>query len=189
MFTDDLRRIFHPLSMKCGSILKRGPFSPNGLTALSLLVGLGAALTVYLGYLVWGAVLFSLSAMLDFLNGSLARATHREAKFGALFDSVADRIVEITIIIVFALYSKELLLPALLSVSSIMLSSYISKHAEAVGTKNGGGLIERNEKFLFIVIALILNNYAEIILYILSVLVLFTAIHRFFKAYKSLEAN
>jgi len=156
---------------------------------ISLIVGLGAAFAVYSGYLKLGAILLLLSAILDFFNGSLAREINRETRFGALFDSVADRLVEISIIIALAFYSEELLIPGLLSISAILFSSYVSKHAQAVGSKNGGGLIERNEKLLFLIAALVFVDHATTILYILAPLAFFTGLQRFFKSYRELEEN
>ncbi len=83
-----LHRTLRPLVGR----LARTPVSPDALTALRLLTGLGAAscFACGSGYLSAGAGLFLLSMLLDRADGELARRRGRFSRFGGRFDLVAD---------------------------------------------------------------------------------------------------
>lgn len=65
--------------------------SPNALTLLGLLSALGTALTPH-SY--WAIALVALSLLFDGIDGSVAIFQRRESAWGAVLDSVADRISE-----------------------------------------------------------------------------------------------
>ncbi|MBG0827871.1 CDP-alcohol phosphatidyltransferase family protein [Planomonospora sp. ID67723] len=69
--------------------------TPNGLTCLSLALGLGAAVWFAAGQLVAGAALFYLSFMVDCMDGKIARLKGTGTVFGLWIDFVGDRIREI----------------------------------------------------------------------------------------------
>ncbi len=80
-----VRRLVRPLAST--------PVTPNHLTALRLLTGLGAALAVASGDtegLAGGALLFTVSFILDRADGELARLTDRISASGHRFDLWAD---------------------------------------------------------------------------------------------------
>ncbi|WP_271220277.1 CDP-alcohol phosphatidyltransferase family protein [Streptosporangium carneum] len=66
--------------------------TPNGLTRLSLLLGLGSAACFALGQLVAGAALFYVSFMVDCMDGKIARLKGTGTAFGLWLDYVGDRI-------------------------------------------------------------------------------------------------
>lgn len=71
--------------------------SPNLITVISLLVGLGAAACFALGYrwpVVIGAVLLQLSLIIDCVDGEVARATSKFSTLGAWLDASTDRVKE-----------------------------------------------------------------------------------------------
>ena len=65
---------------------------PNGVTALSLLLGLGSIVTAQLGELEFAAWLIVWCGLLDTLDGVVARMLNATSSFGAEFDSMADLI-------------------------------------------------------------------------------------------------
>ena len=72
--------------------LAHTPVTPNHLTALTLLLALGAAWLFAQGTAAaanWGAGLFVLARFLDHFDGELARLTDRKSRFGYYFDYVA----------------------------------------------------------------------------------------------------
>jgi phosphatidylglycerophosphate synthase len=71
--------------------LARTPITPNQITSLSLIAGLGAAWLFALGgnWVHWGAGVFVLAAWLDHFDGELARLTGRTSEFGHYFDHIA----------------------------------------------------------------------------------------------------
>ena len=73
---------------------------PNHVTAASMLLGLAAAAGYASGAprgMSWGAVLFVLSAILDHVDGELARLTGTSSAAGQRFDRVADLVVRFTL--------------------------------------------------------------------------------------------
>jgi len=63
---------------------------PNGLTSLSLLLGLSSIVTVQFGNLEFAAWLIVWCGLLDTLDGVVARLLKATSDFGAEFDSMAD---------------------------------------------------------------------------------------------------
>ena len=66
-------------------------FSPNVLSLMSILAALGFILVIESH---WAIALLVISLLLDGIDGTVAIATEKSSKFGALVDGVADRIVE-----------------------------------------------------------------------------------------------
>ena len=73
------------------NVLARTPITPNGVTAVSIPIGFGAACLLAQGGLHahWGAGLFMVVVWLDHVDGELARATGTSSQFGHYFDHVA----------------------------------------------------------------------------------------------------
>ena len=78
--------------------LARTPLTPNAVTGLSIVVGLGAAwLFAQGGTLIhWGAGIFVVAVWMDHLDGELARLTGKTSAFGHYFDHVAAMINYVT---------------------------------------------------------------------------------------------
>src|SRR4051794_2273439 len=66
--------------------------TPNGLTRVSILLGLGSAACFSTLHLVAGAVLFYLSFTVDCMDGKIARLKGTGTPFGLWLDYVGDRI-------------------------------------------------------------------------------------------------
>jgi len=80
-------------------LLLRLNMTPNGVSVLSLIVGLLAAVYFGLGTywnLIIGAVLLQFALLLDHCDGEVARVAKLGTKFGGWFDGVIDRIREYT---------------------------------------------------------------------------------------------
>lgn len=71
--------------------LARTPIRPNGVTAASMLAGLGAATLFAMGtpFAYIGAGVFVIATWMDHLDGELARMTDATSVFGHYFDHVA----------------------------------------------------------------------------------------------------
>ncbi len=69
--------------------------TPNLLSFVAFLFGIGAAACFLMGdrwWLVWGALLFHLSFVVDCMDGKIARLNGTGSMFGAWFDFIFDRI-------------------------------------------------------------------------------------------------
>lgn len=80
--------------------LVRTPLTPNLITVLAALVGVGGAVLLGLGgywTCLLGAALFVLSTILDGCDGEVARLKFRESKFGYHLDLVLDNVVYVCV--------------------------------------------------------------------------------------------
>lgn len=88
--------IYRPLGFAVALPLSKTPVSPNQITFLSALAGVVGAVFMGLGtyeWLVWGAILYMVSNVLDCSDGQLARMTQRFSRYGRIYDGVADYVV------------------------------------------------------------------------------------------------
>ncbi|MDD4409474.1 MAG: CDP-alcohol phosphatidyltransferase family protein [Candidatus Pacebacteria bacterium] len=187
MFTDNLRKKFSSVSLAAGKTLGGMGLTPNHLTSLCLIFGLGASYAISQGMFYLAIILLLVSGVMDFLDGSVARACNKETKFGGLFDSTVDKLTEILIYIALGLYDPSLLLGSCLAISTFMLSSYISKHAKASGGKGGGGIIERKERIILLVFGMMFIQYMPYILYFIAAFSFITCLQRFYRNYRLLK--
>jgi CDP-diacylglycerol--glycerol-3-phosphate 3-phosphatidyltransferase len=101
--------------------------------------------------LVWGCV------MLDVVDGAVARAGGMATKFGAVFDSTADRLVDAAVFGSIAWYVARhdqpwMLAGCLLCLVLGSLTSYIRARAEGVGLNATVGIAERAERLIIILV-------------------------------------
>jgi len=78
------------------------PVTPNQITVLRLLTGLGACGCLAYGetpVIHWGAGLFVISNFIDHMDGELARLSGKTSRFGHLFDIYSDVIVHILLFV------------------------------------------------------------------------------------------
>jgi archaetidylinositol phosphate synthase len=72
----------------------RAGVTPNQLSFLALLLGICAAVAFATRNLIPGSLLLFLSALLDLVDGGVARRTGRQSDFGAVFDWIVDKYVD-----------------------------------------------------------------------------------------------
>ena len=146
--TDKLRNLFHNLLCSVGGFLFNLGIRANTLTGLGILGNIIAAFFISRGNLVLGGVIVVLTGPLDALDGTLARMQDDLKPFGALFDSVADRISESAIMLGLLVYFLErnnrlgcvLVLVAL--VGSLMVS-YGARAGAIAGLRSQAGYINQ----------------------------------------------
>jgi CDP-diacylglycerol--glycerol-3-phosphate 3-phosphatidyltransferase len=172
-----------------GDSLRRTGLTPDHLTVIGLLIGVGAAVAIGSGRLLLGLVLVILAALPDLLDGALAKASGASSQRGAFFDSTVDRITDAVLLggIAWYLASEEsahmALLPfALMAVSSVI--SYQRAKAESLGLDARGGLMERAERIVLICLGLLIEPLLVPILWVMLVLTSITAVQRFVKVWK-----
>ena len=170
------------------SVLSRLGVTPNMLTLFGFAGNVGAAVLAANGrFLEAGVVMLAFSA-LDFLDGSLARATGRATPFGAVFDSTMDRLSEAAVLFGLLWYFSNLnareegLLIFAAVVASIMVS-YLRARAEIIGLKLREGVFTRTERVLLLGGGLILHDLLDVnvltpVLWALALIAGFTVLQR-----------
>lgn len=130
--------------------------SPNGLTIFGLVFGV----LLYLNsQSIWAPIILVLSLICDGLDGSLAIITEKSSKWGAILDSVIDRLTEVFWVL--ALYSLGINLNLLIAVLILStVQEYLRARAGGVGVVEVGVVTyaERPVRASFVFIALIAFN-------------------------------
>ena len=152
------------------------------------------------GYFIAAGVLMLVFSGLDLLDGALARKTGSVTKFGAVFDSVLDRLSEAAVLGGLLYHfaeeggrTMEVALCYAAMVGSIMVS-YTRARAEGIGLELREGLFTRAERVLLLAGALILAPLVQdaIVpgaLWILATLSLLTAAQRVFAVWRKLSGD
>jgi len=132
--------------------LVRAGVSPNAVTLASLATAIGAAVALALGHFAVGGWLYLLTGILDILDGRIARATGRESRAGAFFDSVIDRYAELAVFSGLAVYyrSSPALVAVLLAAIGSVMVSYVRARGEALGVDVKVGTMQRPERLLYL---------------------------------------
>ena len=175
-----------------GQLLRRTGLTPDHLTVLGILVGVGAAFAIGAGRLRLGLVLVILAALPDLLDGALAKATDAASQRGAFFDSTVDRLTDAVLLGGVAWYLADAETPhmAVLPFAVMALSSIISYQrakAESLGLDAKGGLMERAERVVALCIGLLWEPLLVPVLWVTLVLTAITAIQRFVKVWRQAE--
>lgn len=174
-----------------GRALRSTGLTPDHLTVVGLLVGVGAAVAIGSGLLKLGLVLVVLAALPDLLDGALAKASGQSSQRGAFFDSTVDRVTDAFLLGGIAWYfatdpnfSGQLaMLPFAISAVSSLIS-YQRAKAESLGIDAKGGLMERAERIIAVCIGLLVEPLLIPILWIMLVLTSITAVQRFVKVWR-----
>ena len=163
--------------------------TPNAVTLIGFAVTLGAAYLVGSNRLLAGGIVFLLGGGLDLLDGALARLTGRVTPFGALLDSVLDRLGEASLFVGLAVYSlragfsdRHLLFFIIVLLMALILSqavSYLRARGEGLGVSTRAGLMTRPERVVLLGMGLIIHQI-EWVLLVVAVVSGFTLLQRLF---------
>jgi CDP-diacylglycerol--glycerol-3-phosphate 3-phosphatidyltransferase len=162
--------------------IARTGVTPNMLTIIGFLLNVGVAAVLAAGYLRLGGVLLLLSASFDALDGTLARQTGQQSRFGAFFDSTVDRYSEAVVLAGLLIYfvdqgaQLEVLLIYAAIVGSLMVS-YARARAEGLDLECKVGMLTRFERVVVLGGGLILG-VATLALWTVAILANLTAVQR-----------
>jgi phosphatidylglycerophosphate synthase len=91
-----------PVGRGLSKILVHTSVSPNQVSIFATLLGLGSAWLFAQGdywTALWGAVLLQVSAIVDCVDGDLARVLFKESPFGKWLDIVGDQVVHLSVFV------------------------------------------------------------------------------------------
>ena len=146
------------ISYRFGLICTLLRISPNALTLFGLL---GAVATALTANSVWAIIFLVFSLFCDGIDGSVAIFQHRDSKWGATLDSVADRISEaLWFYALYAIGVSAWIPIALWSIASFQ--EYARAKLLSLGVSDIGVVTpaERPIRASFLFIVLILNQLA-----------------------------
>jgi CDP-diacylglycerol--glycerol-3-phosphate 3-phosphatidyltransferase len=122
-------------------------------------IGLGAQ-----GFLVAGALVVTFFALVDLVDGTMARLSGGSTRFGALLDSTMDRIADGAVVgtVIYILaqrHDRWGVVGAIICLVTGAVVSYVKARAEGLGLKANVGIAERAERLIIIGIGGLLSGF------------------------------
>ncbi len=135
----------------------RTGLTPDSITILGTAGSIVAALTLYpMGQLWWGSVAVFFFVLADMLDGAMARERGGGTRFGAVLDATCDRLSDGAVFgglvwwAAFGAHNTALVVAGLICLVASQVISYIKARAEASGLRGDGGIIERPERLVIV---------------------------------------
>ncbi|MGZ8179789.1 phosphatidylinositol phosphate synthase [Williamsia sp. SKLECPSW1] len=148
-------RITEPIAR----VLLKAGLSPDSMTVIGTVASVASAVALFpTGHLLIGALLIWLFVMFDMLDGAMARARGGGTRFGAVLDATCDRIADGAIFAALGWWSlahqdnRVLFVGLMICLVTSQVISYAKARAEASGLNGNGGLIERPERLIIILV-------------------------------------
>ena len=199
MVADDYRdfgtKILNPLA-------RRIPIGPMGISFLSLLTAIGAGYSFYMAdlensnWLLIGALMVFLTAVLDALDGMVARIREISSRRGDLVDHTLDRVADIIILGGIAIGPLVEVTIGFAAIIGILMLSYMGTQAQAVGAgREYAGLLGRADRLVVLVMVPIIQyfyegylgwNYMTLMCYTFAIVCTLSAFYRFNKIWTEL---
>jgi CDP-diacylglycerol---glycerol-3-phosphate 3-phosphatidyltransferase len=187
--TDTRRRLALHITDPIVALISKSGITPNALTLINLALSIAAGCVIAMGHFLIGGALVLVSGLFDLLDGALARVTKKASKFGAVLDSVVDRLAEAAVLSGLLIWyvsqdgtdSKTVLILFVLVGS--FLVSYIRARAEGLGWQCQVGLFTRAERVIVLALGLLLDQ-VFIALCILALFVSITVAQRLVHLWK-----
>ncbi|HJN87490.1 MAG: CDP-alcohol phosphatidyltransferase family protein [Dehalococcoidia bacterium] len=163
--------------------------TPNAVSLLGFGLAVAAAGLVGFGWLFAGGIVFLSGGLLDALDGALARLTGKASPFGALLDSVLDRLSEAALFVGLAVYALDadfsddrrlfFIVVLLLALIFSQAVSYLRARGEGLGVFIRSGLMTRAERVVLLGVGLLVGQIVWVLLFI-AVASGFTLLQRLF---------
>jgi CDP-diacylglycerol---glycerol-3-phosphate 3-phosphatidyltransferase len=153
------RAAYAKLSKPVAKVALRAGFTPDSITILGTAGTVLSALTLFpAGQLWWGAFAVAFFVLADMLDGAMARERGGGTRFGAVLDATCDRLGDGAVFggllwwAAFGLHSTSLVVATLICLVTSQVISYIKARAEASGLSGEGGIIERPERLVIVLV-------------------------------------
>ena len=148
-------RLTTPTARAC---LRMG-LTPDVVTILGTTGSVAGALTLFpMGKLFAGGCVVWFFVLFDMLDGAMARERGGGTRFGAVLDATCDRLSDGAVFcgllwwIAFGLHDKLLVVATMICLVTSQVISYIKARAEASGLRGDGGIIERPERLIIVLV-------------------------------------
>jgi len=153
------RAAYVKLSTPVARAALRAGLTPDSVTIIGTAASVVGALTLFpAGRLFWGTLVVWFFVLADMLDGAMARVRGGGTRFGAVLDATCDRISDGAVFAgllwwaAFGLHNGPLVVATLICLVSSQVISYIKARAEACGLRGGGGIIERPERLIIVLV-------------------------------------
>jgi CDP-diacylglycerol--glycerol-3-phosphate 3-phosphatidyltransferase len=137
----------------------RAGFRPWQLTLLALATNVWVGVLLLRGDRLVPGLLLIPAGILDVLDGAVARLRQEESRLGAFLDSVLDRVSDLILFgcLYWSLAGQRLTLEAALALATMVIAlsvSHIRAEAEAAGVTLSEGFFQRLERYVAMMIGL-----------------------------------
>jgi archaetidylinositol phosphate synthase len=164
MGLDSYRKNATPALERMSSAFMR--FNPNTLTVISFLLALLSGILIALSgryipaiYLVAGLVSLVLSAILDAMDGFVARKKGISSPAGDMLDHTFDRYSDMALISGFAFSIFGNIYIGILALGAVFMTSYMGTQAQAIGLRrNYGGVLGRADRLVIMMVILLVET-------------------------------
>lgn len=153
------RAAFARLTTPTAKACLRVGLTPDVVTILGTVVAVAGALIFFpMGKLFIGTLVVWFFVLFDMLDGAMAREQGGGTRFGAVLDATCDRVSDGAVFcgllwwIAFGLHDKPLAAATLICLVTSQVISYIKARAEASGLRGDGGIIERPERLIIVLV-------------------------------------
>jgi len=199
MVADDYRdfgaKILDPIAEKI-------PLNPMGISFLSLITAITAGYSFYIveedltnkHFLLIGSGMVFLTAVLDALDGIVARKRDLSSKRGDLIDHTLDRVADIIILGGIALGPIVIIEIGFAAIIGVLMLSYMGTQAQAVGAgREYAGLLGRADRLIVLILVPIIHyfnqeqNYMELMCYMFAIVCALSAFYRFNRIWTELK--
>ncbi len=168
---------------------------PNTITAVSLLIAALAAFSYYYSYLIISFFFMLFAAVLDAVDGKVARLRKISSKKGDFLDHTVDRYADTFLLlgVMFSPYGTIWI--GVFALVGVYMTSYLGTQAQALGLgRIYGGILGRADRLVILMILALIQPFwwgyyfslTDWVLILFAVLGNFTAIQRFVAVWHSL---
>ena len=196
---EEKRERFKKISNWTGNIFSKLGLTPNQYTLISLVFASVAFCFLIKEKLILALIFFLSAALLDFIDGAVAKFLQKETKKGAYLDTICDRYVEGILLLGFLfLPLPDFFLPAKIWIFLAFFGSLMTTYAKAaakekelIGQELKKGLLGRPERIILISVTMFLGvfNFSWIIypLVFLAIFSNITVLQRILLAFRPSE--
>ncbi|HEY5844733.1 MAG TPA: CDP-alcohol phosphatidyltransferase family protein, partial [Mycobacterium sp.] len=153
------RAAYTKLSRPVARVALRAGLTPDSITIVGTAGTVLGALALFpTGRLFAGWLVIWFFVLADMLDGAMARERGFGTRFGGVLDATCDRIADGAVFCgllwwaAFGMHSTSLVVATMICLVTSQVISYIKARAEANGLKGDGGLIERPERLIIVLI-------------------------------------
>lgn len=187
---EGLKPFYNNVLRPAARILRKTGIQPNHITLLGLLFFALAGWFCSTGKWLNALTFVIIGALMDGLDGLLARESGKSSVFGAILDSSCDRLTEIFLlmgIMITYLNNPTINHPGIIlcfaGICGSIMVSYIKARCEGAGLPCKSGILQRPERIIILSIGLLLGP--EKMIWVLAALTVFswiTVVQRIFEA-------
>lgn len=160
------RAAYAKLSRPVAKAALRAGLTPDIVTIVGTAASVVGALTLFpVGELFAGTLVVWFFVLADMLDGAMARERGGGTRFGAVLDATCDRISDGAVFAgllwwaAFGLDNTSLLVATVICLITSQVTSYIKARAEASGLSGDGGIIERPERLVIVLVGAGLSDF------------------------------